>query len=135
MANYEQTGLVRDPNAGFGRNKRRDTIQEKAQQPEVLEAEPDDGARCCCRWGEGCRVSVGRGRLHTNANMTIVSVQCACAKKALLHLRQLTVRAPGCTRRPQGGLRRAAQHRQGAAQAANTAPAADCAAADQRAWG
>jgi hypothetical protein len=49
VANYEHTGLVRDPNAGFGRNKRLDVIQEKAQDAAVLEAELDDG-ECWQEW-------------------------------------------------------------------------------------
>ena len=48
ITNYQQVGLVRDPNAGFGRNKRVDIIQEKAEDPAVLAAELDDGECSAC---------------------------------------------------------------------------------------
>ncbi|GAB4822055.1 hypothetical protein N2152v2_009101 [Parachlorella kessleri] len=48
ITNYQQVGLVRDPNAGFGRNKRVDIIQEKAEDPAVLSAELDDDLKAAC---------------------------------------------------------------------------------------
>jgi hypothetical protein len=47
--NYERAGLVADVNAAFGRNRRRDVLQEKVEQrPELLDQEPDDEFKAAC---------------------------------------------------------------------------------------